>query len=59
MSPLKKKIIIEYNKLVKGLNVGKQYNYDHIIDMINLLYTYNNLNRPEFIESHFINLWMI
>lgn len=56
MHPLKKKIIIEYNKFVRGLNLGKRGNYKHIIDMLNLLEVYPNLNRPEFVESHFINL---
>ena len=56
MHSLKKKIIIEYNKFIRGLNLGKRSDYHHIIDMLNLLDVYPNVKRPDFIESHFINL---
>lgn len=55
MLEIKKKIISEYYKLVKNLNVGKQYDYNHILDMINFIDVEENTNNPELIKNYFIN----
>ena len=34
MQPIKHKIIKEYNKLVRNLNLGKISDYEHILQMI-------------------------
>lgn len=54
MQPLKRKIVLEYGKLIRSLNLGKQYDYAHILDMINFLSV--GSTRPEFIENFLMNL---
>ena len=55
MLEIKKKIVSEYYKLVKSLNIGKQYDYNHILDMINFIDVEENTNNPELIKNYFIN----
>ena len=54
MQTLKGKIISEYGKFIKSLNLGKQYDYTHILDMINFISV--GSTRPEFIENFLMNL---
>lgn len=54
MSPLKVKIIKEYQKMVKELAVGHQFNYDYILDMINFTEVGSHTNNPEFLQNHFL-----
>lgn len=56
MSSLKHKIISEYRKMLKQLEAGKEYDYDYILDMINLLDTWNYLSQPEYIEAKYMRL---
>lgn len=56
MSPLKRKIIREYRKMLKEYENGKTYNYDYILDMINLLDVYEYLKHPEYIEAQYLRL---
>ena len=56
MSPLKRKIIREYKKMLKAYFNGYPYNYDYILDMINLLDVYEYLDRPQYIEAKYLSL---
>ena len=56
MSPLKRKIIREYRKMLKEYENGKTYNYDYILDMINLLDVYEYLKHPKYIEAQYLRL---
>jgi hypothetical protein len=56
MSPLKRKIIHEYKKMLKAYFSGYTYNYDYILDMINLLDIKEYLDRPEYIIAKYLSL---
>lgn len=55
MHKIKMKIISEYNKYVHAKNVGKDYDYTHILDMISLLEIASYTNNPDMILNHFID----
>ena len=57
MSPLKLKIIEEYNKMVNALFVGKSFDYDYILDMITFLEIGSATNNPELIQNYYLNKW--
>lgn len=52
---LRRKVVEEYLKLTHYLHMGKQYKYDHIIDMINYLDVSHSINN-KIIESYFLSL---
>lgn len=54
MRTLKHKVIEEYKKLIASMNVGKQMNYDHILDMICFIEVNCHLDQPEFIKEHLL-----
>ena len=56
MSPLKKKIVREYKKMLKAYFNGYTYDYNYILDMICLLDVYEHLDRPEYIEAKYLSL---
>lgn len=51
---IEKKIIEEYNKFTKGLHVGKTSDYNHILDMINLLELRDYIKYPENLSRRFL-----
>lgn len=55
MSPLKRKIVEEYHKLLNQLFVGKTYNYDYILDMITFTEIGSLTKNPELIQNHLLN----
>jgi hypothetical protein len=55
MSPLKRKIIAEYNKMLAALFVGKSYDYDYILDMITFIEMGSATNNPELIQNYYLN----
>lgn len=55
MSPLKQKIVQEYQKMVVALSVGKQFKYDYILDMITFTEMGSTTNNPELIQNYYLN----
>lgn len=55
MQKVKEKIVSEYDKLVLSLHVGKEFDYSHIIDMINFIDISEHTNNQEAISNYFIN----
>lgn len=56
MSPIKRKIVLEYQKLVQNLNLGYRIDYRHILDMISFVEIGSKTNNPELIHNYFLNL---
>lgn len=56
MSPLKRKILLEYQKLVRHLQLGYKMDYTHILDMISFTEVGSKTNSPGLLYNHFINL---
>lgn len=52
---IKLKIIQEYKNYLKGLFVGKNYDYQHILDMINFVEVSEYTKNPEIIKSYFLH----
>ena len=55
MQPIKHKIIKEYNKLVRNLNLGKISDYEHILQMISFTEIGSTTSNPELIQSYYFN----
>lgn len=53
MQELKIHVLEEYKKLLNNLHVGKQMNYDHILNMINALSIADQINNPEMLTEYF------
>ena len=56
MSPMKTKVVLEYQKLVRSLQLGYKIDYNHILDMISFIEVGSRTNNPELIQNHFLNL---
>ena len=55
MQPIKHKIIKEYNKLVRNLNLGKISDYEHILQMISFTEIGSTTSYPGLIRSCDLN----
>jgi hypothetical protein len=56
MSPLKVKIIDEYEKYVHQLHKGYRPDYNYILDMISFTEMGSKTKNPEIIQNHFLVL---
>ena len=52
---MKQKVVFEYSKLIQYLHVGKEYDYQHILDMINYIEIHEVLDNPEIVAKYFLN----
>ena len=56
MSPMKTKVVLEYHKLVRALQLGYTFDYRHILDMISFIEIGSKTNNPELIQNYFLHL---
>ena len=56
MSPMKTKVVLEYQKLVRTLQLGYTFDYKHILDMISFIEIGSKTNNPELIQNYFLHL---
>jgi hypothetical protein len=54
VSELKHKVIREYNQMVLSYEVGKSFDYTHILDMINLIETGISIPNASMISKSFM-----
>ena len=55
---LKKKIIKDYVHIVKRMNKGYKDDFSYILNEINFLGVWSNVDKPEIIYEYFINYGM-
>lgn len=55
---LKKKIIKDYVHIVKRMNKGYKDDFSYILNEINFLGVWSNIDKPEIIYEYFINYGM-
>lgn len=55
MHSLKEKVIYDYKKMLKSLFIGKSYNYDKILDMINFIEVNEYIDNSKALNNLFIN----
>ena len=56
MSPMKAKVVAEYQKMIHSLQLGYSYKYDYILDMINFIEVGSHTSNPPLIQEYFLNL---
>lgn len=54
MSPLKQKIIDQYNYMISDLRLGKIYNYDNILNMLSFLEVGSHTKNPYIIQEYLL-----
>lgn len=55
INKLKKKIIEEYNNYIKSLSKGYKNDYSNLLNEINFIEIYQNLDNQKSIYEYFIN----